>query len=93
MQNFVGMTGFVSELKHSKKVDEPKHEESALIIDAVETISISVVDDEDLGDNEEIDELNVNEKTSIILHKQTTNLVNKPLNMKNVISKQQENVT
>ena len=63
MQNFVGMTGFVSELKHSKKVDEPKHEESALIIDAVETISISVVDEENLVDNEEIDELNVNEKT------------------------------
>ena len=49
--------------KHSKKVDEPKHEESALIIDAVETISVSVVDEEDLEDDEEIDELNMNEKT------------------------------
>ena len=38
--------------KHSKKVDEPKNDESALIIDAVETISVSVVDEED---DEEID--------------------------------------
>ena len=51
--------------KHSKQVDEHRHGESAGIIDAVETISISVVDEEELVDDEEIDELNVNETTFI----------------------------
>ena len=49
--------------KHSKKVDEPEHDKSELIIDAVETISESGVDEEDLVDDEEMDEINVNDKT------------------------------
>ena len=41
--------------KHSKKEDEPEHDESDFISDAVETISVSGVDEEDLGDDDEMD--------------------------------------
>ena len=76
-------------LKHLKKEVDRKHDESDFIIDAVETIRESGVNEEDFvneDSEDEIDEINVNEKT----FNNPAQTVNKPFN---VISKQKENFT
>ena len=78
--------------KHSKKEydteHDPEHDETDCIIDAVETISLSGVNEEDLVDEDEMD---VNEKT--FLFKYVTKLVNNPLNVKSVTLQQKEELT